>query len=476
VLPVRELQQATCKGRAAVIVHELAHLRRFDHWLAHAELLLAVALWWHPLFWFARNRLRLWAELACDAWAVACVPDSTIDYATVLVNAVSSPDFAVPAPAVLAARPAARAAFEKRLTMILTENVPCRASRGWWLPFATLAVGLFTVPVAAQRTEQDPVRVEIRVNGKEVEELSAAERKALLKRLLREEERAEEAIDGKARADRQDPVVRRSKADGADKPGKADKADKTDKPAKAGKPDDAGKPTKAGKVDDAGKPSKSGKPGKVTRRVKTYGGDPTVLDMTDLSDGRMQDILEQALGEARVEIMDDEDLRELGVTDDVLRLLDDIAEGKGIETSIDALVKSALHGARKVAVEELRSDADLKKLGLTDDVESLLQKLLDDDRAAVVFKDLTTRAIDESMDDVKRDLLENAKDLKSLGIDVETLLENLQRSSNGDEPVKARKVTRRRAAEREEAKEAQGAEEVDERPAPRKTRDRSLIR
>lgn len=197
-----------------------------------------------------------------------------------------------------------------------------------------------------------------------------------------------------------------------------------------------------------------------------------VLDMGDLADGKLQDILEQALGEARVEIMDDEDLRELGVTDDVLRLLDDIAEGKGIETSIDALVKSALHGARKVAVEELRSDADLKKLGLTDDVESLLQKLLDNDRAAVVFKDLTTRAIDESLDDVKRDLLENAKDLKSLGIDVETLLESLQRSTSGDEPAKARKVTRRRA-EPEEAKEA---EAVDEQPAPKKARGRSLIR
>ena len=72
--------------------------------------------------------------------------------------------------------------------MILNENVPCRASRAWWLPFTSLALGLFTMPVAAQNAHQDPAKVEIRVNGKRVDELSAAERKALLRKLLAAEE------------------------------------------------------------------------------------------------------------------------------------------------------------------------------------------------------------------------------------------------------------------------------------------------
>ncbi|HVQ26519.1 MAG TPA: M56 family metallopeptidase, partial [Planctomycetota bacterium] len=225
VLPVRVLAAAVSKGRAAVLVHELAHLRRGDHWLAHLELLLASVLWWHPLFWFARARLRLWAELACDAWAVASVPEATIDFATVLIEAVARPDSAVPGLTVLAARPAARAAFERRLTMILNENVPCRGSRAWWLPFTALGLGLFAVPVAAQE-EETPVRVEVRVNGKKVDQLSSEARRILLQRLQREEEEAAEARPGKKKksADEdQDPVSKKGPAKSA-KAGKNKKA------------------------------------------------------------------------------------------------------------------------------------------------------------------------------------------------------------------------------------------------------------
>ena len=57
------------EGRRAVIAHELAHLRRRDHWVRRLEMVAAVLHWWNPLFWVARKKLRADAELACDAWA-----------------------------------------------------------------------------------------------------------------------------------------------------------------------------------------------------------------------------------------------------------------------------------------------------------------------------------------------------------------------------------------------------------------------
>ncbi len=386
VLPVAVLTRATAKGRAAVLVHELAHLRRGDHWLAHGELLLAVVLWWHPLFWFARARLRLWAELACDAWAIGCVPDATIDYATVLVQAVARPDSAVYAPAVLAARPAARAAFETRLTMILNENVPCRAPRAWWLPLTSLALGLFAVPVAAQRESQDPVQVEIRINGKQVDELSSAERQALLRKLL-----AAEQAPAK--------VEKRSKAD------KAAKADKADKPAK---------------------PSKKSRPTDIDVAVEM---DEAPFKVFDLRGNKGQDIgglVRQGLAEARVEVLDDEDLRELGITDEVVKLLDDVGAGKGLESSLDAVIKAAMQGAGKMVEQELRADHDLKDLGITDGIIQWVNGFLTNERNQEMLSDLVMRtakqAMNEAMVEVRAD-----GELRELGIegDVEALMENI---------------------------------------------------
>jgi len=49
-----------------LIVHELAHVRRRDHWVGWLELLTGLLWWWNPLYWYARHQLRENAELACD--------------------------------------------------------------------------------------------------------------------------------------------------------------------------------------------------------------------------------------------------------------------------------------------------------------------------------------------------------------------------------------------------------------------------
>lgn len=389
VVPVRVLAAASPKGRAAVLAHELAHLRRGDHWLAHGELLLAVALWWHPLFWFARARMRLWAELACDAWAIACVPDATIDYATVLVQAVAAPDFAVQAPAVLAARPAARAAFERRLKMILNENVACRASRAWWLPFSSLALGLFTVPVAAQRAPQEPAKAEIRVNGKAVDELSAAERTALLEKLLAAEKKAE------VRAEEQ--------------------LDQSEAP----------------------------KPAKKKARAKLE-ADPTIESHIDVLppkvDARhvapsakdLQDALRSGLAQARVEMLDDKDLRELGITDQVVKLIDDLGAGKGLGDNLDAVVKGAMKGAGKMVKKELANDEDLRELGLTDSVTKLVQSLLENERTQAMVCDLARSAVERALEDAKHGQRGNHELKFDFDVDTSGLLDSLMHDKDLD--------------------------------------------
>jgi len=433
VLPVRVLAAATPKGRAAVLVHELAHLRRGDHWLAQLELLMASVLWWHPLFWFARARLRLWAELACDAWAVASVPEATIDFATVLIEAVARPDSAVPGMTVLGARPAARAAFERRLTMILNENVPCRGSRAWWLPFTALGLGLFAVPVAAQE-EETPVRVEVRVNGKKVDQLSSEARRILLQRLQHEEEEAAEARPGrkkKSADEAQDPVSKKG-------------------PAKSAK---AGKNKKAVVLDDM---------------------DLENLDLEGLPD-QIRAGLKAGFAEARKEIRNDKDLRELGITDEVLDLLDNIGSGKGLEKNIDSVIKAAMKGAGSVIVKELQADGTLRDLDLHEDIGKFVDDLLEKGYDAEKMADIAIKTVKSALKDAKVEVLHDA-DLKKLGIekDVEGLLDHVisgKGSFNGSLQRiidKAIKSSLREA--KEENEEEEEAEEA--KPAPKKKLER----
>src|SRR5262249_40376872 len=80
-----------------------------------------------PLYWLARARIDAEAELACDAWVVWALPGDRLAYAEALFDIGSRASRALaPAPALGVVGPGRF--LERRLTMILREQVPCRVS------------------------------------------------------------------------------------------------------------------------------------------------------------------------------------------------------------------------------------------------------------------------------------------------------------------------------------------------------------
>jgi beta-lactamase regulating signal transducer with metallopeptidase domain len=124
-----------------LLVHELAHLRRRDHWVSWLLLPAACLWWWNPLFWLVRRRVQLYAELSCDAWVVATLPEQRRPFAETLIEVTRLISLAPPAPA-LGMGPADRRAFERRLTMILHDRARNRAPRA-----ALAALGLLAAAV-----------------------------------------------------------------------------------------------------------------------------------------------------------------------------------------------------------------------------------------------------------------------------------------------------------------------------------------
>ena len=131
-----------------VLAHELAHLRRGDPWVSRLALVAGWVWWWNPVYRLARVRVDAEAELACDAWVVSTLPEDRLVYAETLFDlgcassADKSPPDRTPSPA-LGVTGAGRF-FERRLAMILNDQVPCRPS--WPALAGAGLLGLFALP------------------------------------------------------------------------------------------------------------------------------------------------------------------------------------------------------------------------------------------------------------------------------------------------------------------------------------------
>lgn len=109
------------EARRAVICHELAHIRRRDHWVRRFEILVTCLYWWHPVMWYVRARMAEEADACCDEWVTWVLPRERRAYARALLAATDYVNGGVaPKPFAVAMASARAAKIARRLTMIMT--------------------------------------------------------------------------------------------------------------------------------------------------------------------------------------------------------------------------------------------------------------------------------------------------------------------------------------------------------------------
>ncbi len=126
VLSTRQLDDVS--ELEAVVLHEVAHLRRGDLWVRWLQWLAGTLLFFWPVVAWVNRRLDLIRELACDEWALRHGRLSNGQYARCLLKAVS------PVPVRRGAwRPVAMASnvstVERRIEMIMQQS----PHRGGWV-------------------------------------------------------------------------------------------------------------------------------------------------------------------------------------------------------------------------------------------------------------------------------------------------------------------------------------------------------
>lgn len=154
VLPDELMRHFSENRRAAVLLHELAHIRRGDRWVRRLETVVRAVYWWYPpLIWIGRQ-LRAAEELCCDTLVVAHLPDGRRDYAQVLLETVDFLAAAVPSRRFR--HTLAMSAFstlQRRVTMVLEESLSARLS--WRAGLLVIVAGLLVLPAGLHFVEAE---------------------------------------------------------------------------------------------------------------------------------------------------------------------------------------------------------------------------------------------------------------------------------------------------------------------------------
>jgi beta-lactamase regulating signal transducer with metallopeptidase domain len=129
LLPSELLGRLEAAELNALLAHELAHVRRRDHWMRLVETGACVLFWWYPAVWWIRRRLRAAEERACDVEVLRVNPGRARAYAEGLLKTLdflSSRGGAIPA---LATGASETRQIKERLTMIMKREIPQRLTR-----------------------------------------------------------------------------------------------------------------------------------------------------------------------------------------------------------------------------------------------------------------------------------------------------------------------------------------------------------
>ena len=157
LFPAGLLDRLDEAGRAALLAHELAHVRRRDHWVRLLELAATGLYWWLPVLWWARRELHEAEEQCCDAWGVWALGGDGRPYALALLQAAAFVSHARwPLPAGASGGVGQLSHLKRRLEMVMQGKTS--RSLSWAGLGVVCGLGLLLLPLFPARGQQPPVR------------------------------------------------------------------------------------------------------------------------------------------------------------------------------------------------------------------------------------------------------------------------------------------------------------------------------
>lgn len=152
LIPRQLWERLNEEQRDTLLVHELAHLRRGDHWVRRLEMIVLAIYWWHPVVWWAQRQLREAEEQCCDAWVLRALPEAASNYAAALVETLAFLNHSRPALPLGASGIEPMRLLKRRLSMIVQGHPSRGISRlAFW---SVVGLGLLLLPLLPVPAQQ----------------------------------------------------------------------------------------------------------------------------------------------------------------------------------------------------------------------------------------------------------------------------------------------------------------------------------
>jgi Zn-dependent protease with chaperone function len=145
VFPAWILPQLSAAEIQVILLHENAHLRRWDHWTNLAQKILAALFFFHPAVWWIDNRLTLEREMACDDMVLAQMANPR-DYASFLISFAEKMQ-SVKGLALAQALVSRMRQISVRVAQILDTKRPSHIA--FWKPVLGVSAGMLAVMIGA---------------------------------------------------------------------------------------------------------------------------------------------------------------------------------------------------------------------------------------------------------------------------------------------------------------------------------------
>lgn len=154
VLPARFVAELNPSQVNSILAHELAHVRRRDHWVRVFDALVLSLYWWNPFAWLASQQLRQSEEESCDTLVVWALPHGRRVYGQTLLKAVEYLTREGKLSAI-AGTHFGGCILEKRIEAIMNRMVKHKMSGPGFV--VTLVLSVVVLPVAITRAiSEDP--------------------------------------------------------------------------------------------------------------------------------------------------------------------------------------------------------------------------------------------------------------------------------------------------------------------------------
>jgi len=154
IIPAALLKKLSREKLKAVLIHELAHIKRGDAWVNMLQTILQIVYFYNPLLWIANAMVRRAREQAVDEMVLVTFRSETKNYSNMLIDiaemAFRRPKFSLRLIGVVESRKA----LERRIKHMLNRPVPKSSKLGFLGLIAIVVIGIILLPMGCNPSEQ----------------------------------------------------------------------------------------------------------------------------------------------------------------------------------------------------------------------------------------------------------------------------------------------------------------------------------